>query len=49
MKGMDPLNKVVEKVGEFYMMNLFEKNFQCVLNFKPYEARCREKNSKYEI
>lgn len=31
------------------MMNLFERTFQCSLNFKPFEGRCREKNSRYEV
>lgn len=30
-------------------MNLADKGFQATLNFKPFESKCKEKNSKYEI
>jgi hypothetical protein len=31
-------------------MNLFEKPFQTIMNFKPFESKCRDKNNtKYEI
>jgi hypothetical protein len=46
---MDPLNKVEETLGEFYLVNLFEKGFQSTINFKPFEAKFKDKLSKYEI
>jgi hypothetical protein len=30
-------------------MNLSEKSFQATINFKPFELRCKDKPSKYEI
>ena len=49
MKTIDPLNKVDEILGEYYLLNLIEKSFQATINFKLFESKCKDKSSKYEI
>lgn len=46
MRFIDPLNRVKEVIGEFYITNITDNKFTTQCNLKPYEHLCRVKGSK---